>query len=116
MTIIKKTENLTPADLYAMTKGNDVRKMADAKGETLEVAKFVLYEDVDVQGEPMKVLAVETVDGVRYATNSKTFTRNFSDILEMYESAGEVPPTKYLVGSGKSKAGREYLTCEIVLD
>ena len=113
MTITKKTDGLTSADLYALTKGNDVRKMQDAKGEILDVAKFVLYDDEDVHGNPMTVLAVETVDGAKYATNSRTFTRNFADILEIYEAGGEPLPTRFKVGSGKSKSNREYLTCDI---
>ena len=113
MEIIKKTDGLTPADLYAMTKGNDVRKMSHAIGEVLDVLKYVLYDDEDVYGNPMAVLAVETVDGAKYATNSKTFVRNFSDILDIYEAANEEPPTRFLVGSGRSKSNREYLTCDI---
>lgn len=113
MEIIKKTEGLTPADLYAMTKGNDVRKMSDAKGEDLDITKFVLYSDTDIHGEIMTVLAVETANGGRYATNSRTFVRNFSDILAIYEASNENPPTRYHVGSGRSKNGREYLTCDI---
>lgn len=113
MEIIKKTAGLTSADLYALTKGNDVRKMIDAKGEILDVQKFVLYKDEDVHGNPMTVLAVETVDGARYATNSKTFTRNFSDILAIYEAGNEDAPTRFVVGSGRSKSNREYLTCDI---
>lgn len=113
MEIIKKTEGLTAADLFALTKGNDVRKMADAKGETIEIAKYVLYTDADIHGEIMKVLAVETVQGVRYATNSATFIRNFTDILTIFEESGEVPPTRYLVGSARSRNGRDYLTCSI---
>ena len=113
MEIIKKTEGLTPADLYSLTKGNDVRKMADAKGEVLDVLKFVLYKDEDVKGNPMNVLAVETIDGAKYATNSKTFVRNFSDILAMYDECGATPPSRFIVGSGISKSNREYLTCDI---
>ena len=113
MEIIKKTEGLTPADLYALTKGNDVRKMADAKGEILDVLKFVLYKDTDNKGAEMVVLAVETIDGARYATNSKTFVRNFTDILDIYDAGGENPPTHFVVGSGRSKSNREYLTCDI---
>lgn len=113
MEIIKKTEGLTPADLYALTKGNDVRKMADAKGEILDILKFVLYKDVDTKGAEMIVLAVETIDGARYATNSKTFVRNFTDILAIYDAGGENPPTRFVVGSGRSKSNREYLTCDI---
>lgn len=113
MEIIRKTDGLTSADLYALTKGNDVRKMADAKGEVLDVLKYVLYRDEDVHGNEMVVLAVETVDGAKYATNSKTFTRNFSDILAIYDAGNETPPTRFIVGSGKSKSNREYLTCDI---
>lgn len=113
MEILKKTAGITTADLYSLTKGNDVRKMSDAKGEILEIVKFVLYADVDVNGQPMKVLSVETATGAKYATNSKTFVRNFSDIVEIYEAGGEALPTKYMIGSGKSKNGREYLTCDL---
>lgn len=113
MEIIRKTEGLTSADIYALTKGNDVRKMADAKGEVLDVLKFVLYKDEDTNGNPMTVLAVETVAGARYATNSKTFVRNFGDILAIYEAGNEELPTRFIVGSGRSKSNREYLTCDI---
>ncbi len=115
MKILKKTDGLTSADLYALTKGNDVRKMQDAKGEIIDVAKFVLYEDADVNGNVMNVLAVETVDGAKYATNSKTFVRNFSDILSIFEAGNETPPTAFKVGSGRSKGNREYLTCDIAI-
>ena len=113
MEIIKKTEGLSTADLYALTKGNDVRKMADAKGEVLDIVKFVLYKDEDVHGNPMTVLAVETFAGAKYATNSRTFVRNFSDILAIYEAGNEVLPSRFIVGSGISKSNREYLTCDI---
>ena len=113
MEIIKKTEGLTSADLYALTKGNDVRKMADAKGETIDIAKYVLYDDEDSKVNTMVVLAVETVDGAKYATNSKTFVRNFCDILAIFGAGDEEPPTRFVVGSGRSKSNREYLTCDI---
>ena len=113
MNIIRKTEKLTPADLYSMTKGNDVRRMADAKGEVLDVAKFVLYEDENAGGEIIEVLAVETTDRTRYATNSRTFIRNFKDIMAIYDDAQAALPTRYVVGSGRSKGNREYLTCDL---
>lgn len=113
MEIIRKTEGLTAADLYALTKGNDVRRMADAKGEVLDISKYVLYKDEDQNGNPMTVLAVETVAGAKYATNSKTFVRNFCDILAIFDEGGEDLPTRYIVGSGRSKSNREYFTCDI---
>jgi len=113
MELIKMTSGLTSADLYALTKGNNVRKMADAKGEVLNIAKFVLYKDTDTKGDEMMVLAVETVEGAKYATNSKTFIRNFCDILAIYEAGNEIIPSHFVVGSGRSKSNREYLTCDI---
>ena len=113
MKIIKKSEGLTSADLYGLTKGNDVRKMADFEGEVLNIWKFVLYADENSEGVETVVLAVETTDGVRIATNSKTFVRNFSDILAIYEEGKEELPTRFIVGSGKSRSNRKYLTCDI---
>lgn len=114
MEIINKTANLTAADLYSMTKGPDVRKMQDCKGEILDLMAFVLYKDESsTSGEPVAVLSVKTVEGALYATNSKTFIRNFCDILAMYAECGEEAPTRFKVGSARSNAGREYLTCTV---
>ena len=114
MEIIKKTNNMTAADMYAMTKGPEVRKMADAKGETLDLLAYVLDTDDKGDGsEPVTVLSVKTVEGALYATNSKTFIRNFSDILAMFEDCGEAAPTRFRIGSARSNAGREYLTCSV---
>ena len=113
MEIIKKTNNITAADLFSMTKGPEVRKMQDAKGETLDLLSYVIYKDDKNEGDPVTVLSIKTVEGAMYATNSKTFIRNFSDILAMYEECGEELPTRYKVGSARSNAGREYLTCTV---
>lgn len=113
MRIIKATENLTPTQVYNMTKGNDVRKLSDAEGETLDVMAFVIYEDTNTDGETMTVLSLETANGVRYATNSKTVIRNFTDIRSMFESMEQEPPTLFRISSGTSKNGRKYLCMDI---
>ena len=114
MEIKMMTEGLTAKDLYQLTKGNDVRGMADAKGETLDICKYVLYGDVqNDDGNETLVLAVETTEGARYATNSKPFIRNFTDILAIYGAGNEEAPHLFKIGSGRSKANREYLTCDI---
>lgn len=113
MEIIRKTNGLTAADLYALTKGNDVRKLSDAKGEILEVQKIVQYADVDANGNSVQVLSMACANGAKYATNSKTFIRNFSDICAIFEEANEPIPSKFMVGAGRSHNNREYLTCDI---
>ena len=113
MEIIRKTDNITAAEMFSMTKGNEVRKMTDAKGEILDILSYIIYKDDKGDGsEPVTVMSLKTVEGALYATNSKTFIRNFSDILAMSESCGEEPPTRFKVGSARSNAGREYLTCD----
>ena len=112
MEIIRKTPNITAADLFSLTKGSQVRMLKDAKGETLDIDQYVLYADDQSDGSTVTVLSLKTKEGAMYATNSGTFIRNFQDILAMYESCGEEPPTRFLVGSAKSKVGRDYLTCD----
>ena len=113
MTIISKTEGMSLKDVVALTKGNDIRKMKDAVGETLDFAKVVIYEDTDKDGNPMKVLAVETASGVKYATNSATFIRNYTEIMEIFANSDEEAPTTFKVSSGVSKSDRPYITCDI---
>lgn len=113
MKIIYKSEGLTLKDVISLTKGNDVKKMSDAKGEVLDFAKVVIYEDVNKDGEIMKVMSVETKDGVKYATNSQVFIRNYDEIKTIYEDSGEELPTTFKVGSGTSKKGRPFITCDL---
>ena len=112
MEIKNMTQGLTADEIYNMTKGSEVRKMQDAKGEVLKVEKFVLYTDVDMEGNIRDVLAIETDKGVQYATSSKTFIRNFFDILSIFDTTGEVYGMAFSVGSAISKSGREFLTCD----
>lgn len=113
MTILTKTEGMSLKDVVALTKGNDIQKMSDAKGEVLDFDKVVIYEDTDKDGKPMKVLAVQTVAGVKYATNSSVFIRNYEEIMEIFANADEEAPTTFKVGSGVSKNGRPFITCDI---
>ncbi len=113
MKIISKTEGLSLRDVVALTKGTDIRKMKDAVGEVLDFAKVVIYEDEDKDGKPMTVMAVETVEGAKYATNSGTFIRMYEEIMSIFADSEEEAPTTFKVGTGTSKAGREFITCDI---
>ena len=114
MEIIRRSEGITAGELYTMTKGSEVRKLSDAKGETLNILYYVLYKDTNTDtGEISTVLAIRADNGGYYATNSKTFIRNFNDIQAMFEDAGEPAPTSYKVNCARSKNGREYLVCDL---
>lgn len=113
MTINRKSDGLRSADIFALTKSADVQKLSDAKGEILNLTKYIVYSDEDIHGNPTQVLSLETDKGEKYATNSKTFIRNFVDILDIFEAGGDPAPSRFVVGYAKSKAGREYLTCNV---
>lgn len=114
MNIVFKTEGINAKELYMLTKSSAVAKLSTLKGQEIDVDKAVLYEDTNSKtGEVIKVLALMLKDGKCYATNSGTFIRGYEDILTMFGDTGEPIPTLLKVAVGTSRAGREYLTCEI---
>ena len=104
-----------PADLdartqYKMVKSPEVKKMSDADGSVLEVKAWLQYTDIDSStGETKEVLTILTTDGEMFGTISGIFQKEFNDIVELFgEDVGAIK-----VFSGKSRAGRTFITCSI---
>lgn len=104
-------ENTSKRDIFKMTKDNDIMKMSEHVGETINPVAYVIYEDVDKKDESKfnTILSVMADDGTVYATNSKTFTDMFVDIHTMME---ELVPI--IIRDGVSKNGRTFLTTTIL--
>jgi hypothetical protein len=111
MNIIAKSGNLTMAEMYRLTKSPDVAKLTTMKNQELDLARFIVHEDVTNTGESITVAAFETEQGEVFATNSPTFTRDFLDILTMCKEAGEPAPHRIKVLPKMGKSGREYIQC-----
>lgn len=112
MTILKKSDNLTMQEMYKLIKSPEIAKLSSIKGEELEIAAFIVYEDADVKtGEITHVAGFESAQGELFATNSKTFVRDFLDIIAMCEEAGAALPTIIKVYPRTGKSGREYIQC-----
>lgn len=106
-------ESVTGKVLFALTKSPAIKKMSDSEGELFTVDKWVVYEDVDKK-DPEKtntILSILDTNGVIRATNSATFTDMFIDIVQMMGNAG----FDIKVVKGTSKAGREFVTCDMPL-
>ena len=103
-------ETLDQRSIYKMMKSPDVQKMSDADGSVLEVAAWILYNDTDSRtGEIKEILTLQTTSGEMFGTVSGVFQREFKDIVKFFgDDVGEIK-----VFSGKSKAGRNFLTCSI---
>lgn len=107
----KSKENMTMKELYNLTKNPEIKKMSSIKGEDIEVGNWLVYTEVNKDGEAMTVLSIEDRETSEiFATNSQTFINEFYSIIDMCSDAGEELHT-IKVHNGKSKAGREFITC-----
>lgn len=99
--------------VFALTKSPSIRTMKDCVDELVEVDKWLVYEDEDKK-DPNKVntiLSVMDKDGSVRATNSNTFMNIFFDITSIMGNNGFT----IKVVSGTSKAGRNFITCDMPL-
>lgn len=108
MNIINQSRELTKQETYFLTKAQNILKMSALKGQTVDISMWVIYEDVNQKGEPQTVFSLMTPEHEVYATNSPSFVRCFTDILECFDPE-EI--NRIQVISGTSNAGREFLTC-----
>lgn len=114
MNIITKSANIASSfDLYKLVQSPERKKLTDIKGQTIELDKWVLYTESDKDGKEMNLLALSTVDGSAYCTNSATFCRSFESAVAMFAQFGE-EFHKIRVTTGTSKNGRDYIDCVVV--
>lgn len=114
MNIISKSANVLSAfDLYKLIQSPDRKKLTDIKGQTIELDKWVLYTEPDKDGKEMNLLALSTVDGTAYCTNSSTFCRSFEGAVATFSQFGE-EFHEIQVTTGTSKNGRDYIDCIVV--
>lgn len=114
MKIIEKSRQMNVSELHAMTRANSIKKMESAKGSTLNIDSWVLYEDEKTDKQTGEVSAV-TVLSIRdgdevFATVSHTFKEEFFAIKNMCEDVGEAFD-HVIVTTGTSRAGRTFITC-----
>ena len=108
MEVLTQSKELTKKELYFLTMSQDSQGMKAVVGQTLELDYWVLYTDLDQDGEEKKLFAGRTPEGETYVTNSEAFIRAFDDILKCFEPE-EVKAIKVM--GGKSKNNREFITC-----
>ena len=103
-------DNLDKRTMYKLTQNANVQKLSTIAGSVITPEKWVLYEDANIKtGEIGKVLVIEA-DKEMFATVSRTFIDSFEKAVDnLGEDLGEI-----LVAPGTSKAGRDFINCEIV--
>lgn len=103
-------EDLGARDQYKLMKSPEVQKMTEAAGSVLDVAAWMEYETQDeTTGETKVVLSIQTSDGEIFGTISKTFIKEFREIVSIFgKNVGLIK-----VFQNTSRSGRQYLTCTI---
>ena len=101
---------------YKLTSSPEVQKLSTIDDGRIDVTHYCFYDDLkEKNGEvsTVRVLAVMTVEGEIFGTNSATFQREFERILDIFEDELETEGG-YLpvhVFKGMSKNNRTFLTC-----
>ena len=111
MKIIRsKNENLTVKEKYLMSMNPEIQRMRDAEGMNVPVVNWMLYSDMDKDGNEQTLLSILSEENVAYATNSRTFIESFAMLCDMFTESGEEITAIKVIG-GQSKAGRHFITC-----
>ena len=94
--------------VYKLTRAKGVNVKDLANGDKLKVDAWALYSDVSAKGNEQTVLAIVSGE-CKYHTISPTFQRDFADIVSLMD--GE--DFTIIITKATSKAGREFVTCEL---
>ena len=109
--IIEKSRELTNQELYLLTMSPKADSVKNHIGERIEVSAWLLFEDTDKKnGEVHSVLSVLSTENEVFSTISPTFQSDFMDMAELFHD-----DFAFEVISGKSKAGREFVTCALAI-
>ena len=111
MNVTMKNEGINPKTMFRLTQSNVVQKLSSQAGQVVDVADYVIFDDVKPTGEVVEILAIRTSDGEMFGTNSQTIIKGFKAIIEAF---GEPVPFEVLEGIGRS--GRTYYYIDIVDD
>ena len=107
--IIEKSRELTNQELYQLTMSPKSDSVKNHIGERVEVSAWLLFEDEDKKnGEVHQVLSVLSTENKVFYTISPTFQKDFMDMAELFNN-----DFAFEIISGKSKAGREFITCAL---
>lgn len=111
--LAKKHSDDKASTIYNMAHGQSRKPLKDFTGDIMEVDNFIIYTDVNIDGEVMTFVSIRETDGTTWTTNGATFVREFMAIVEAVESCGESLNAIKIV-DGVSKKGRPFRTCEMV--
>lgn len=109
--IFSSNPNMDKKRMYAHTRATSVSLKDVDAGTVIKPMEIVIFEDTNNRGEVNKVVSIVDANRQHYTSNSPYFIDELQYISNlMGEEEYEIRIIK-----NKSKAGRTYTTCEMVL-
>ena len=109
--ITNKSRELNNEEIYLLTMSPKSDSVKNHVGERIDVSAWAIFEDVDKKsGEVHEVLSVLTPDNEVFSSISPTFQNDFLEMAELFNN-----DFAFEVISGKSKAGRDFVTCTLAI-
>ena len=111
ITIKETSREFDKVEQYLMTVSPAMKSMKDVEdGTKITVAGTLMFEDTkENTGETVEVLSVITPDKQVYSCQSATFKRSLKDIANIMDGQ----EFTIIKTSGKTKAGRDYIDCQL---
>lgn len=108
--ILSHPEQLSKLERYQLTHNN--ASIKDYSGTVITPVAWCMFEQEDEKNPDnvRTVLSIKDIDGSIYTTISRTFVDEFLDICSIVEES------KFTISviKGLTKAGREFVTCNLV--
>ena len=111
--ITSTSREFTEVELYLMTIAPSIVSMKDVEDEErIAVDGILFFEDTkENTGEVVEIMSIITPDKAVYSCQSSTFKRSINDISSIMNGN----PFTIIKKSGKTKAGRDFINCELDL-
>lgn len=115
--ITSTSNNLSDDQLYFLTLAPSVKNMKDKAGEVIALDAWCVYDDTQTtkngDEKTQTILSIKTPDNNVYATNSMTFIKSFTEMIDFFSNRGTTVK-HILVDCGVSKNNREFIQCVYV--
>lgn len=110
MKIIIKSRGISKKEMYEIMSPKEYTNMREKAGETLEIDKFVSYQEPDGFNGSKKVLAIQTTKGEVVISASQSLVAEFEKIVAIF---GTSAIDKLDIMEEETGGGYDVLTCRL---
>ena len=107
---IKQSREFNNVEKYMLMLSPSIKSGKDLEdGERFTVEAYMVFSDEKEDGSEVEVMSIMTTDKDVYSFQSATMRRSIEEIWEVMEGQ----PFTAIKTSGRTRAGRDYINCEL---